>query len=702
MANFAAMKNLSHSPRSSDRFASFARQAPLRVALCALLLAGCTTGGPQGVGDRAGRQDPATVSGDVSAQAVLKIAESLRASGDLPTAISFYRRAIQADPNQIQAYVGLGETLLAAGYANQAADSFRAALAIDGNNADAMRGLGMTLVALDKPVEAVEMLNKSLKVAPSPRTFSALGVADNLIGNTAAALDAFKQGLATAPDDLDLLNNYGLSQALAGDYDGAIATLHRVATDPRATARNRLNLALVLGLAGRSDDAARVARIDLDEKSVRSNLAYYAELRALSPQARAQAILRPGKPLVAQTVPAATCDNMPCPTPALPSDHASAAPSIPVASSPLAAAAPQKPAAEPAAAAEPKTAAAPKPAKHAKKLAEAKPKPAAEPAKPHDMAAAKAETETAPDAKSEPAPAMADAAKPAPTEAAPAPAMSPSDKPVDPTPASVASLRDKPADMASASKPAPSAPDAAPMMAAKSEPATPKSDAAPAVDAVPQQLAQLEDAPAPSTPPAAPETSSVPAKQPDAAAATSTQNAPQPDQAPAAMKWLPGPNGNTVPATAESPSTEAKPSTAQASPASKPEFVAAANEPKPDATAESKAAAPESASSAPADHPAASGPTVVAAAPVHPSKHGSWIQLATFRSEQNAKDQLKATTSSNQDLLHDLPVTLRRVDLGAEKGVYYLLRIGPMANLAQAHDLCSALKDRKIDCIVAK
>lgn len=658
MANFAAMKNISHSPRWSDRHASLLRQAPLRVALCALLLAGCTTGGPQGVGDRAGRQDPATVTGDSSALAVLKIAESLRASGDLPTAISFYRRAIQIDPNQMRPYIGLGETLLAAGYANEAVDSFRAALAIDGNNADAMRGLGMSLVALDKPTEAVEMLNKSLKAAPSPRAFSALGVAENLMGNTPDALDAFKQGLAMAPEDLDLLNNYGLSQALAGDYDGAIATLHRVATDPRASSRNRLNLALALGLAGRSSDAAQVARIDLDEKSVRSNLAYYAELRALPPQARAQAILRPGKPLLAQTTPAATCDTPHCATPVIP-DRASAAPSIPVASSQLAAAAPQKPAAEPAAAAEPKTAAAPKPAKHAKKLAAAKPAPAAAPA-------------PAPEAKAEPAPAMADAA-------------------------AAASPSDKPATEASADNSDASARGAEPMMVGQSAPAAmPKSDAAPAPDAMPQQLAQLEDAPMPAqnAAPATPQASAEPAHQPDAAAMTGTQNEAHADQAPAAMKWLPGPDGNTVPATAEGQSPDASASTAQTTPASKPEFVAAANEPKPAAT---------DAAAAPADHPAASGPTVVAAAPAHPAgKHGSWIQLATFRSEQNAKDELKATMSSNQDLLHDLPVTLRRVDLGADKGIYYLLRVGPMESTAQAHDLCKALKDRKIDCIIAK
>src|SRR6185312_6842033 len=310
-----------------------------------------------------------------------------------------------------------------------------------------------------------EMLNKSINTAPSPRAFSALGVAENLMGNTAAATEAFKHGLALAPEDLDLLNNYGLSQALAGDYDGAIATLHRVATDPRASSRNRLNLALVLGLAGRSEDAAQVARIDLDEKAVRSNLAYYAELRALSPAARAQAILRPGKPLLAQTAPASTCDAPACAPPVI-GDKASAAPAGPVASTPLAAAAPQKPAAGPAAAAEPKTAAAPKPAKHAKKLAEAKPAPA-----PSEAAAA-------PKAEDHPAAMAADAK----AEPAKAPAAAPADG-------------DKPGAMASDDKAALRS-EAAPMEAANAAPAK----------AVPQQVAQLDEtpAPAPSVAPARP------------------------------------------------------------------------------------------------------------------------------------------------------------------------------------------------------
>jgi len=50
---------------------------------------------------------------------------------------------------------------------------------------------------------------------------------------------------------------------------------------------------LALGLAGRTADAGQVARMDLDEQSVQSNLAYYAVLRGMSPKERTEALLRP-------------------------------------------------------------------------------------------------------------------------------------------------------------------------------------------------------------------------------------------------------------------------------------------------------------------------------------------------------------------------------------------------------------------------
>ena len=64
--------------------------------------------------------------------------------------------------------------------------------------------------------------------------------------------------------------------------------------------------ALALGLAGRTTEAAQVARADLDERSVQSNLAYYAVLRAMSPKERTDALLRPAAQARPQSPAAAT------------------------------------------------------------------------------------------------------------------------------------------------------------------------------------------------------------------------------------------------------------------------------------------------------------------------------------------------------------------------------------------------------------
>jgi cell division septation protein DedD len=59
-------------------------------------------------------------------------------------------------------------------------------------------------------------------------------------------------------------------------------------------------------------------------------------------------------------------------------------------------------------------------------------------------------------------------------------------------------------------------------------------------------------------------------------------------------------------------------------------------------------------------------------------------------------------SSGNQDLLHSLLFSVRKVDLGADKGTYYVLRMGPFETVERARDLCSALKDRNIGCLVSR
>lgn len=310
-----------------------ARGAGLRALFCALLLSGCAAG-PQGAGDLAGRQSSASVPGGVGAPTIVNLAERMRAEGDLSSAAGFYRRAIALDPDLVKAYIGLGDTLLAAGYPDQAANAFRAALKKNPKNAEAEAGLGATLVSIDQPIAAIEMLQKAIAVKPSRRAYAALGVAEDLRGDGAAAMKAYHAGLALAPNDPGLLNDLGLSEALQGDYDTAIKTLRRVASGANATARDRLNLALVLGLAGHMEEAAQVARIDLGERAVSNNLAYYAELRAMSPSARATAILHPARALAGRGG-ATLCNSRRCGATQNGDAELSAVPTAPIAAEAL-------------------------------------------------------------------------------------------------------------------------------------------------------------------------------------------------------------------------------------------------------------------------------------------------------------------------------------------------------------------------------
>jgi Flp pilus assembly protein TadD len=109
-----------------------------------------------------------------------------------------------------------------------------------------------------------------------------MGVAHDKLGDHKAAQAFYRTGLTHEPGYLNMHNNLALSLALVGQYDEAIKIMRRVAADPRAGSRQRLNLALVYGLAGDSESAASVARIDLDERSVGKNLAYYRTLRAMN------------------------------------------------------------------------------------------------------------------------------------------------------------------------------------------------------------------------------------------------------------------------------------------------------------------------------------------------------------------------------------------------------------------------------------
>ncbi|HTX48775.1 MAG TPA: tetratricopeptide repeat protein, partial [Caulobacteraceae bacterium] len=99
------------------------------------------------------------------------------------------------------------------------------------------------------------------------------------------ALAAHQKALALAPDNPATLTNLGMYYATHGDTAKAEPLLRKAATAPTASAQERQNLALVLGLEGKFDEAERLERQDLPPDQVDNNLAYlHSDAQPIQPR----------------------------------------------------------------------------------------------------------------------------------------------------------------------------------------------------------------------------------------------------------------------------------------------------------------------------------------------------------------------------------------------------------------------------------
>jgi hypothetical protein len=75
------------------------------------------------------------------------------------------------------------------------------------------------------------------------------------------------------------------------------------------------------------------------------------------------------------------------------------------------------------------------------------------------------------------------------------------------------------------------------------------------------------------------------------------------------------------------------------------------------------------------------------------------VQIASVKSEQEAKKEWNRLKNKYPVLLRRLDLTVARVDLGV-KGVFYRLLIGPLPDKSAANEFCQSAKERKIACLV--
>jgi Flp pilus assembly protein TadD len=200
---------------------------------------------------------------------------------------AFWAHVVDNDPRDTDAGVKLAKALRALNRFDEAAAAADQVLVIEPNNLEALLESARARVAAGQGFYAIDPAERAEALAPRDwRPVSLLAIGLEQSDRDAEALAAHQKALAMAPGNPAVMSNLGMYYATHGDTAKAEPLLRKAADSPDATAQERQNLALVLGMEGKFDEAAELQRRDLPPDQVNNNLAYLKGAAATPPSTR--------------------------------------------------------------------------------------------------------------------------------------------------------------------------------------------------------------------------------------------------------------------------------------------------------------------------------------------------------------------------------------------------------------------------------
>lgn len=188
---------------------------------------------------------------------------------------AFWAREVDVDPKDGEARLKLARALRAMGKYPEAVSAAEQLLVMQPDNVEALLESARDRLANNEGFYAIEPAERAQTLAPRDwRPVSLLAIAYEQTERDDDALAAHLKALSLAPDNPATLSNLGMYYASHGDPTRAEALLRQAVGEPGATALERQNLALVLGMEGRLGDSERLARRDLPPEVVDNNLSY--------------------------------------------------------------------------------------------------------------------------------------------------------------------------------------------------------------------------------------------------------------------------------------------------------------------------------------------------------------------------------------------------------------------------------------------
>jgi Flp pilus assembly protein TadD len=187
----------------------------------------------------------------------------------------------RANPRDAEAAIRYAKALRAVGQRAQAAAVLEQAAIHNPQSQAVLGAYGRALADNGNYQQALDVLNRAhTPDQPDWRILSVQGAVLDQMGRHQDAQRYYASALRLMPDEPSILSNLGLSYALAKDLPRAEATLRRASERPGAEPKVRQNLALVVGLQGRFQEAETIARGDLSQSEAAANVAYLQQMLA--------------------------------------------------------------------------------------------------------------------------------------------------------------------------------------------------------------------------------------------------------------------------------------------------------------------------------------------------------------------------------------------------------------------------------------
>jgi Flp pilus assembly protein TadD len=214
-------------------------------------------------------------------------------AGDPRRDAEAYQERYRANPKDADAALRYGKALRASGQRAQAVAVLEQGTIAHPGNKLLLAAYGRALADNGNFQQAFEVLGRAHSPDdPDWRLLSAQGATLDQLGRYEEARQYYASALKIVPDHPSVLSNLGLSYVLSKDLVRAEDTLRRANSMAPGDPRVRANLALAIGLQGRSAEAEKIVRADLPPAEAAANV---TQLKQLLSRRDKDARAEPGK-----------------------------------------------------------------------------------------------------------------------------------------------------------------------------------------------------------------------------------------------------------------------------------------------------------------------------------------------------------------------------------------------------------------------